>query len=259
MCLSDSKFTISEEQKGKYWYIPFDIDPVILFKPNGWSVECHNVYDCTTGECAWQSDGTCDCGSGTSNPCVVTICTNGTYAQSRYSGSGIIVQGNKIIERYALTGPYKYENGNDGLMQLQFECNYSDTDSTLKVLYVPVNFTNGFSQKIYNRTPFPTKINELKRLYVDAPSSENLWFIPFNPSDDISEYREIPYYYECCGGCGNTPGECDWRPASGGCSQCKCPSGYTTVCTTTRTGNGAIARKGGGVIVNVKHVMKGGN
>jgi len=250
--ISDHKFTITEEQKGKYWFIPFNNTTTISFKPNNYFTDCVGHSYCTAGECGWQADGTCDCGSDASNPCHVVICDD--PVNFRIVGPGVIVKGTEIVEKFSLIGGYKDEEDKPATMKLEFEYNYSDTDSVLRVRRIPSTYTSDVGERIYNKSNYPTKIEDGKFLTLNSEVDSYLWCISFDPTIPPYNAREIVYYYECCGNC--NPGECDWRAAAG-CRECKCPDQSASHCTTTRhimRGNG-IQKSGGGVIYIAKNVL----
>ena len=249
LSLTDHELDVdSSDNETKYWYIPFNDSSVKNLKPNGYQVRCEaGDYICSSGECAWQPDQTCDCGDEKSNPCRVIICPNGTGSVFKIFGSGVIVQGTKVVQRYNLIGSYVNTYNAIKYMKLSISVDGSQAIITR----IPVD-SDSVGQRVYNLTPYPFETNDSNFVSVNTNGEDKIWFLPFNPNVTPYNSKEIFYYYECCGNC--NPGECDWRDAGLGCKECRCMDSNTTSCTVTRHQTGPAYSSGGGVIINVENI-----
>ena len=207
-----NKFDVPDNGKN-YWYIPFNNDKPWLLKPIPHESSCDNVYNCTQGSCGFQSDGSCRCGSGSSNPCVMTVC------EPRYcrSGPAIILEVDKIEEKFVFTGPYIDNNNQNKLCQISILVK----DSTAYIHKVLLDYIDGIYFNVFNLTQYPLR-QEGKFLYLsEVPENAHVKFIPFNIDETFNDWIVINEYSECCGTCGYL-GECNWLPAGPNCTACKC-------------------------------------
>jgi len=89
-------------ESGVYWFIPFNNDPIeMLIEDECYA--CQNVYNCTSGTCAFVQAGECeicDCGSTSdqTNPCaaVSTPCEGAGGTSSNRMGGGVIIKAHTV-------------------------------------------------------------------------------------------------------------------------------------------------------------------
>jgi len=241
--------------EGKFWFIPFDGTKVQAMVDGGHTADCVAHYTCSAGDCGWDAQGSCHCGtSNDSNPCHVIICDPYGGSFYRIRGPGVIVQGDSVVRKNPELPFYVSRVGDEAT----FEINMSFSGDSVFFIRVEVEFRDTIGERVYNLTKleFEDSTSAIKNLIFEE--EDTYWWIPFDKDYDVEQITITYYSYECCGNCGQY-GECDWRPATPRCSECKCQNGIYSPCIAARHPVGVSLTEGstgGGIIIQASVLIE---
>jgi hypothetical protein len=166
----------------------------------------------------------------------------------------VIVQGDSVIRKNPELPFYTSRVGDESTVEI----NISFSGDSVFFNRVEVEFNDTIGERVYNITNlvFEDSTSAIKVLKFEE--NVTYWWIPFDKNVSVEQITITHYSYECCGNCGPY-GECDWRPATSRCSECKCQSGIYSPCTTTRHPVGVSLTddlSGGGIIIQASVLIE---
>lgn len=144
------------------------------------------------------------------------------------------------------------------VMKRHLKINMSFSGDSVFFIRVEVEFRDTIGERVYNLTKleFEDSTSAIKNLIFEE--EDTYWWIPFDKDYDVEQITITYYSYECCGNCGQY-GECDWRPATPRCSECKCQNGIYSPCIAARHPVGVSLTEGstgGGIIIQASVLIE---